>query len=37
MRGTVMYRAGDVRIENVPDPTIQEPTEAVISVTSACA
>ena len=36
MRGAVMYQAGDVRIENVPDPTIQEPTDAVIRVTRAC-
>ena len=36
MRGTVMYAAGDVRVENVPDPTIQEPTDAVIRVTHAC-
>ncbi len=36
MRGTVMYAAADVRIENVPDPTIQEPTDAVIRVTRAC-
>jgi threonine dehydrogenase-like Zn-dependent dehydrogenase len=36
MRGTVMYAAGDVRIEHVPDPTIQEPTDAVIRVTRAC-
>jgi threonine dehydrogenase-like Zn-dependent dehydrogenase len=36
VRGTVMYAAGDVRIENVPDPTIQEPTDAVIRVTRAC-
>src|SRR4051794_19842688 len=36
MRGTVMYAAGDVRIENVPDPTIQEATDAVIRVTRAC-
>src|SRR4051794_22889052 len=36
MRGTVMYSAGDVRIENVPDPRIQEPTDAVIRVTRAC-
>jgi threonine dehydrogenase-like Zn-dependent dehydrogenase len=36
MRGTVMYAAGDVRIENVPDPTIQESTDAVIRVTRAC-
>jgi len=26
MRATVMYGAGDVRVENVPDPTIKEPT-----------
>jgi len=31
-----MYAAGDVRIENVPDPTIQESTDAVIRVTRAC-
>ena len=35
MRGTVMHAAGDVRIENVPDPTIQEATDAVIRVTRA--
>jgi len=31
-----MYQAGDVRIESVPDPTIQEPTDALIRVTRAC-
>src|SRR3954462_9096050 len=36
MRGAVMYQAGDVRIVDVPDPTIQEPTDAVIRVTRAC-
>src|SRR5881397_4027735 len=36
MRGTLMYAAGDVRIEHVPDPGIQEPTDAVIRVTRAC-
>src|SRR4051794_4757051 len=36
MLGTVMYAAGDVRVENVPDPTIEEPTDAVIRVTRAC-
>jgi threonine dehydrogenase-like Zn-dependent dehydrogenase len=35
MRGTVMHAAGDVRIENVPDPTIEQPTDAVIRVTRA--
>jgi threonine dehydrogenase-like Zn-dependent dehydrogenase len=36
MRATVMYSAGDVRIENVPDPQIIKPTDAVIRVTRAC-
>src|SRR6266511_4348455 len=36
MRATVMYGAGDVRIENVPDATIIEPTDAVVRVTRAC-
>jgi threonine dehydrogenase-like Zn-dependent dehydrogenase len=36
MRATVMYRAGDVRVENVPDPAIVEPTDAVVRVTHAC-
>src|SRR2546423_6222464 len=36
MRATVMYAAGDVRVENVPDPEIVEPTDAVVRVTRAC-
>ncbi|HEY6153617.1 MAG TPA: alcohol dehydrogenase catalytic domain-containing protein, partial [Candidatus Udaeobacter sp.] len=36
MRATVMYGAGDVRTENVPDPKIVESTDAVIRVTRAC-
>jgi len=36
MRATVMYRAGDVRIENVPDATIVSPTDAVVRVSRAC-
>src|SRR5918911_994289 len=36
MRATIMYGAGDVRIENVPDPTIEEPTDAIIRVVRAC-
>lgn len=36
MRGAVLHRAGDVRIEELPDPDIQEPTDAVIRVTRAC-
>jgi threonine dehydrogenase-like Zn-dependent dehydrogenase len=36
MRATVMHKAHDVRIENVPDASIKEPTDAVIRVTRAC-
>ena len=36
MRATVMYRAGDVRVEAVPDARIVQPTDAVIRVTHAC-
>lgn len=36
MRATVMYAAGDVRIQEVPDAAIVEPTDAVIRVTRAC-
>src|SRR5947199_6397959 len=32
MRATVMFGAGDVRIENVPDARLTEPTDAVVSV-----
>ena len=35
MRATVMYGAGDVRIEDVPDAGLVEPTDAVIVVTRA--
>jgi threonine dehydrogenase-like Zn-dependent dehydrogenase len=35
MRATVMYGAGDVRIENVPDPSIIEPTDAIMRVVRA--
>jgi hypothetical protein len=31
-----MYRAGDVRVETVPDPVLREPTDAIVRVTSAC-
>ncbi len=36
MRATVMFGAGDVRIESVPDASIIEPTDAVVTVTRAC-
>ena len=35
MRATVMYAAGDVRVEDVPDAQLAEPTDALVSVTRA--
>ena len=36
MRAIVMYGAGDVRVENVPDSTIKLPTDALVRVTASC-
>ncbi|WP_285114124.1 zinc-dependent alcohol dehydrogenase family protein [Leifsonia sp. fls2-241-R2A-40a] len=36
MRGVVMYAPRDVRVEERADPTIQEPTDAIIRVEAAC-
>src|ERR687887_1966177 len=36
MRATVMHAASDVRIEKVPDPTVEHPTDALVRVTRAC-
>jgi threonine dehydrogenase-like Zn-dependent dehydrogenase len=27
-----MYGAGDVRVENVPEPAIQEPTDTIVRI-----
>jgi threonine dehydrogenase-like Zn-dependent dehydrogenase len=35
MRATVMYGAGDVRVEHVPDARLIEPTDALVRVTRA--
>jgi hypothetical protein len=35
MRVTVMHGAGDVRIEDVPDAKLVDPTDALIRVTGA--
>jgi threonine dehydrogenase-like Zn-dependent dehydrogenase len=35
MRATVMYGAGDVRVENVPNARLVEPTDALVRVTRA--
>lgn len=36
MRATIMYGAGDVRVENVPDAALQLPTDAVVRVLRSC-
>jgi threonine dehydrogenase-like Zn-dependent dehydrogenase len=36
MRAVVMHAPGDIRVEEVPDPTIVEPTDAIIRVSAAC-
>ncbi|MFI5709136.1 zinc-binding dehydrogenase [Kribbella sp. NPDC051620] len=36
MRATYLYGAGDVRVIDVPDPVIQQPTDAVLRVIRSC-
>jgi len=36
VRATVMYGAGDVRVETVPDPIIRERSDSIVRVTRAC-
>lgn len=36
MRATLIYGAGDVRVEDVPDPKILEPTDALVRVVRSC-
>jgi threonine dehydrogenase-like Zn-dependent dehydrogenase len=36
MRATVMYAAHDVRVENVPDAALREPTDALVRITRSC-
>src|SRR2546423_796711 len=36
MRGAVLYGPRDVRFEERPDPTIIEPTDAIIQISAAC-
>jgi threonine dehydrogenase-like Zn-dependent dehydrogenase len=35
MRASVFHGKGDIRIEEVPDPSIQQPTDAVVRITHA--
>jgi threonine dehydrogenase-like Zn-dependent dehydrogenase len=36
MQATIIYGAGDVRVETVPDARVIEPTDALVAVTRAC-
>jgi threonine dehydrogenase-like Zn-dependent dehydrogenase len=36
VRATLIYGAGDVRVENVPDPQIARPTDALVRVLRSC-
>src|SRR4051794_24387525 len=36
MRGVVLHAPGDVRVEERPDPKVEQPTDAVIRVVAAC-
>ncbi len=36
MRATLMYAAGDVRVEDVPDATLAAPTDALVRITRSC-
>lgn len=36
MQALVMYGPGDVRVENLPDPRIEQPTDAIVRVVRAC-
>ena len=36
MRATILYGPRDIRVEDRPDPTILEPTDAIITITAAC-
>jgi hypothetical protein len=37
VRATVMYGAGDVRVEQRPDATVRQPTDAVVRVVRSAA
>ncbi|MFE4454219.1 zinc-binding dehydrogenase [Streptomyces sp. NPDC056796] len=36
MRATLLYAADDVRVENVADPRIQNPTDAIVRIVLSC-
>ena len=36
MRASVFFGPGDIRVEEVPDAALREPTDALVRVTHAC-
>jgi threonine dehydrogenase-like Zn-dependent dehydrogenase len=36
MGAPLMYGAGDVRVETVPNPAIHEPTDAIVRIVAGC-
>ena len=36
MRATIFHGPGDIRVETIPDPAVERPTDAVVRVTAAC-
>jgi threonine dehydrogenase-like Zn-dependent dehydrogenase len=36
MRGAVLHAPGDIRVEDRPDPTIEQPTDAIIRLAATC-
>jgi threonine dehydrogenase-like Zn-dependent dehydrogenase len=36
MRATVIHGTRDVRLENVPDPSVQRPTDALVRIVASC-
>ncbi|QHC60418.1 alcohol dehydrogenase catalytic domain-containing protein [Rathayibacter sp. VKM Ac-2760] len=36
MKATLLYKSGDIRVEEVPDPVLEEPGDVVLRVTYAC-
>jgi threonine dehydrogenase-like Zn-dependent dehydrogenase len=36
MRATTIHGTRDIRVSNIPDPTIEEPTDAVVKIVAGC-
>ncbi|MEU9497526.1 alcohol dehydrogenase catalytic domain-containing protein [Streptomyces sp. NPDC048196] len=36
MRAAFLYKAGDIRVQDAPDPTIEQPTDALVRIVRTC-